>query len=72
MKSGVFSSVKNIIFIMFLPLVIQPHLVMLCAQWDLHATVVLHYLSMGNCITSNNNNNNNSCIYKAPKSDMSL
>ena len=52
MKSGVFSSVKNIIFIMFLPLVIQPHLVMLCAQWDLHATVVLHYLSMGNCITS--------------------
>jgi len=30
---------------LFLPLPIQPHVVMLCAWWDLHATVVLvlHY-----------------------------
>jgi len=30
-------------YTMFLPLPIQPPLVMLCAWWDLHTTVVLHY-----------------------------
>jgi len=28
---------------LFLSLLIQPHSLMLCAWWDLHATVVLHY-----------------------------
>jgi len=30
-------------YTLFLPLPIPPYSVMLCAWWDIHATVVLHY-----------------------------